>query len=323
MKAAVLYQLGTAPQYGDFPDPAPQNDNEVVITVRASSIKNLDKGRASGAHYSGHTHLPTVTGIDGVGILADGTRVYAMGITGMMAEKALIDKHKYVQIPHGIDDINAAVLPNVVIGAGLALQYRAKMEAGQTVLINGATGVTGKMAVQLARHYGARRVIATGRNPEILKMLPALGADEVISLKDDDANIINRLKEIHAETPINVVIDYTWGHPAELILTALKGRGLSAISTGVRFVTVGGMAGDNIQLSSAILRSSPIEILGSGFGSLPQAAIDKMGVAILPEMMQLMAEGKLQLDAEAVPLSDIESAWKRGDTAGKRLVVVV
>jgi len=318
-----LHRFGEAPRYGDFPDPVPENDNQLLITMKAASIKNLDKGRASGAHYGSHGHLPAVVGVDGVGVLADGTRVYAMGLTGMMAEKALIDKSRYMAIPDGIDDVSAAALPNAVIGAALALRYRAGMEPGQTVLINGATGVTGKAAVQIARCYGAKRIIATGRNWDILQTLPELGAGEIISLKQDDEAITKRLKELHAISPIDIVIDYTWGHPAELILNALKGGGLTNISPRVRFVTVGSMAGEQIQLSSGLLRSSAIEILGSGFGSLPREALVQLNVEILPEMMQWLADGKIKIDTQAVPLSGIEEAWQLNENNGKRLVVVI
>ena len=323
MKAAILYMAGQVPKYGDFPDPSPQGADEVLINVKAASIKNLDKGRASGHHYSSHATLPATVGLDGVGTLPDGTLVYAMGITGMIAEKAIIDKHKCVRLPPGTDVVGAAALPNVVIGAALALKYRGGMEKGKTVLINGATGVTGKAAIQIARHYGAKKIIATGRNPEILKLLPALGADDVISLKEEDGDIIKKIKEIHAETPIDIVIDYTWGRPAELVITALKGGGLKPISNQVRFVTVGSMAGDSISLSSGVLRSSPIEICGSGFGSLPQEAIDKLSAEILPEMLQLLAEGKIHVDTQVVALADVETAWQISDTGGKRLVVVM
>ena len=322
MKAAVLHQLGHFPKYGEFPAPIAETEQQLLITMKAASIKNLDKSRASGHHYGSHEHLPTVVGIDGVGELADGTRVYAMGITGMMAEQALIDKDRYVKLPDGIDNVAAAALPNVVIGAALALKYRGGMEPGKTVLINGATGVTGKAAIQIARHYGAKRVIATGRNPEILKRLPSLGADVVISLKQEDDVIVKRLKQIHSETPIDIVIDYTWGHPASLIISALKGGGLKSIDTVVKFVTVGSMAGDVIEVSSGVLRSSPIELLGSGFGSLPQAAIAKLSAEILPEMFQLMADGKLQIDTDVVALKDVERAWGNHESTGRRLVVV-
>jgi NADPH:quinone reductase-like Zn-dependent oxidoreductase len=324
MKAAILHKLGTAPQYGDFPDPIQQSDDQLLITIKAASVKNLDKGRASGAHYASYTNLPVVVGIDGVGLLADGTRVYATGISGMIAEKALINKHNYVKLPDHIDDATAAALPNAVMGAALALRFRAGIRPGEVVLINGATGVTGMVAIQIAKHYGAKRIIATGRNPESLKKLSELGADDILSLKESDEDFTKQLKKINTETPIDIVIDYTWGHPAELILSALKGGGaVLAVTHRVRFVTVGGMAGDNIQLSSGILRSSAIEILGSGLGSLPKEALQKMNSEILPEMFQLAADGKLKIETITMPLKDVESAWNSNMPTGQRLVIVM
>ena len=323
MKAAVINELGQAPRYLDFPDPVPANDQQVVIRVLAASVKNLDKGRADGSHYARHTNLPEVVGIDGVGELPDGSRVYATAISGMIAEKALIDKNRYSVVPGELDNVTAAALPNAVMGAALALKSRGGLEAGQTVLINGATGVTGQAAVQIARHYGAKHIIATGRNPESLKLLQELGADEVISLTQDDKMIIEQVKKINGHTHIDLVIDYTWGHPAELLLEALKGGGIHGMTTPTRYVTVGGMAGDNITLSSSILRSSAIELIGSGIGSLPREAMVDFQRNILPEMFDLAATGKLKLEIVTASLADVEEAWIRHIPAGKRLVIVI
>lgn len=323
MKAAVLHKLGEAPRYGEFPDPIPQNSDQLLIHVKAASVKNLDKGRASGTHYASYEKLPEVVGIDGVGTLEDGTRVYATGITGMIAEKALIRKDKYTLLPKYIDDETAAALPNAVMGAALALRYRGEIKPGDTVLINGATGVTGQVAVQIAKHYGAQRVIATGRNQESLHTLLDLGADEIISLKEDEESIIRQLKAAHGRSRINAVIDYTWGHPAEMILNALKGGGLNNVTGKVRFVTVGSMAGEHIQLSSGLLRSSAIEIVGSGFGSIPQEAMDKLPGEILPEMLQLAADKKLRIETVTAPLKEVETAWHEHIPSGKRLVIMI
>jgi len=322
MKAAILHQLGEAPRYGDFPNPVTQNDDHVVIAMKAAAVKNLDKSRASGSHYSAsQLKDPIVVGIDGVGVLGDGTRVYAMGITGMIAGEAVINKHSYVKLPDHIDDVTAAALPNAVLGAAAALRFRAGIKAGETVLVNGATGVTGMVAVQIAKHYGARKVIATGRNQHALERLLQLGADEIISLKGDDEQIMKRLKEIHTSTPIDVVIDYIWGHPAELVLASLLGKG--GITHRVRIVTVGGMAGDTIQLSSAVLRSSDIQISGSGLGSIPKHEMQQLFTEVLPEMLQLAGDGKLKIDTVTAKLEDVETAWNQDVGAGKRLVIVI
>jgi len=323
MKAAIIHSAGETPAYETVKDPVPQNDQQLLLTMEAASVKNLDKLRASGKHYASYTEYPAVVGIDGVGRLDDGTRVYAQGISGMIAEKGLVRKGQYVAIPELLDSVTAAALPNAVIGAAMALLFRARMQKGDVILINGATGVTGQLAVQLAKYYGASRVIATGRNAESLEKLKALGADAVISLKQDDEAIIAAMKKLHEETPVNSVIDYLWGHPVELLLTALKGGGMSAFTPQVKLVTVGSMAGETIGLASGTLRSSAIEILGSGIGSLSQEDMKQFGSELLPELFQLAAEGKLTLETETAGLKDIAEAWNREVAPGKRLVITI
>jgi NADPH:quinone reductase-like Zn-dependent oxidoreductase len=323
MKAAVLHKLGDPPKYQDFPDVIPRNEDQVILHVKASAIKNIDKLRASGKHYASYTQLPVVVGMDGTGLLEDGRRVYAMGITGMLAEKTLIPKNGFTILPENIDFITAAALPNALAGAAMALRFRAKMEKAEVILINGATSVTGQIAVQVARHYGASKIIATGRNPESLQKLKNLGADSVISLNQNDEDLIKEISEVHRQTPVNIIIDYLWGHPIELIISALKGVGMNSITSRVRIVTVGSVAGENIQLNSAILRSSAIEILGSGIGSISQQEMQIYLKEVLPEMFQLAAEGKLQLDCVTTDLKNIEEAWNQVVAPGKRLVVKV
>lgn len=321
MKAAVLNQLGMAPVYKEFPDPVPEHEGQLLINIKAASVKNLDKLRAGGTHYASYTELPAIVGIDGVGVLENGTRVYAQGITGMIAEKGLISQKRYTTLPDNLDYITAAALPNAVIGATMALLSRGNMERGQTVLINGATGVTGQLAVQVARHYGAARVIATGRNAASLEKLKTLGADIIVSLREDDDTIIKQLKELHHETPIDLVIDYLWGHPVELLIKALKGGGINNFTHKVKIVTVGSMAGENISVASSTLRSSAIELLGSGLGSLNEQDLKKFDTEILPEMFQLAAAGKLTIDTHTEPLEHIEQVWDMEVAAGKRLVI--
>lgn len=324
MKAAVVFQKGEMPKYvADFAAPEAKSDNEVVLKMKASAVKNLDKLRASGQHYSTQHEAfePKVVGSDGVGLLPGGKRVYAFGIGGMIAEKALVSKDIMVAVPENLDDALAAALPNAVMGSALALRFRAGMQKGETVFINGATGVTGKMAVQLAKYYGAQKIIVTGRNEQSLTQLQALGADEIISLRQEDENISAAIKKIHKESPVDVVIDYLWGHSAELILEALKGHGGTSHRT--RFVTVGGMAGDTITLSSSILRSTDIQLSGSGLGSWSREEVKSLVAEILPEMFQRAAEGKLLMDTVDVPLQDIEAAWNRNIEGGKRLVVLM
>lgn len=323
MKAAVVYKKGEMPKYAQFAEPIVQNENQILLLVKAVAITNLDKGKASGQHYSSQTDNQNgfVVGSDGVGLLDNGTRVYARGISGTIAEKAIIDKNILVPLPEGITDATAASLPNAVAGSAMALKFRANIQKGETVLINGATGFTGRIAIQIAKHYGAKKIIVTGRNEKTLQNLLELGADEIIPLKQDDQLIIAQLKEIQSISPIDIVLDYLWGHPAELILAALKGNG--SFTNKVRYVTIGGMAGDTIQLSSGILRSVDLQLSGSGLGSWSKNEVKLLFSEILPEMFLLAAQNKLKVNIEIVPLVDIEEAWSREVSDGKRLVVII
>jgi NADPH:quinone reductase-like Zn-dependent oxidoreductase len=323
MKAAVMYQKGELPQYTDFPEPIVQDDNEVLVTVKAVAIKHLDKGRASGTHYSSEAPKESgrIVGGDGVCLLPNGTRVYGMAVTGMLAEKATIYKGRTVNIPDELDDATAAALPNAIIGAAMGLKFKADIQPGDVVLVNGATGFTGRVAVQIAKHYGAKKVIVTGRNPQSLHDLLLLGADETVSVLQDDDAFKAQLAAIHANTPIDIIVDYLWGRTAEMILATLKGNGM--FTNRVRYVSVGAMTGDLIQLSAANLRSVDLQLTGSGLGAWSMPQVGKLFSEILPEMYQLAASGKLKVETIRVKMEDIAELWDLDVPDGKRLVVTV
>jgi len=324
MKAVVMFQGGEMPRYiEDFPEPITNTKDEILISVKAAAIKHVDKARASGKHYSakGDIHQAKVVGGDGVGLLADGTRVFALGISGMIAEKAITEKNRMIKLPEDIDNVTAAALPNAVAGSAMALRFRAAMKAGETVLINGATGFTGKIAVQIAKHYRAGKIIVTGRNEQTLQSLLALGADEIVSVKQDDESFVAQIRQMHSNTPIDVIIDYLWGHTAELILEALKGTG--AFTHRTRFVSIGSITGDKIQLSSEILRSVNLQLLGSGLGSWTKEEMQELFKDIIPEMFDLAAHHKLKVETETVELKDIEKLWATEMPDGKRIVVTI
>lgn len=317
-----MYSQGALPEYADIAEPILQNDDEVLVTVKAVAIKHFDKGRAAGRHYSSTQDKQNgrVIGGDGVGILADGTRVYGIG-EGMLAEKALIEKRRMVPVPNGLDDAAAAALPNAVIGAAMGLKFKAGIQPGDVVLINGATGFTGRIAVQIAKHYGAKKVIATGRNKQSLNELLQLGADEVIDITQGDENLTTQFARIHNETPVDIIIDYLWGHTAELLLAGIKGNG--SFTNRIRYVSVGSVAGDVIQLSAANLRSVDLQLSGSGLGAWTKQQVGELISSILPEMFALAAAGKLKVDTTMVKLEDIASLWELDVPGGRRLVVTV
>lgn len=321
MKAAVIYAKGELPQYVDFATPHPQNEDQILVRVKAVAIKHFDKGHANGTHYasSGSKQGGKVIGGDGVCLLPDGTRVYAVGASGMLAERAIIEKDRYVKIPDALDDATAAALPNAVIGAAMGLKFKADIQPGDVVLINGATGFTGRIAVQIAKYYGAGKIVVTGRNHQALIDLLGLGADEAISVLLEDAEFESKIRELHHATPVNVVIDYLWGRTAELIFAALKGDG--GFTSRTRYVAVGSMAGDLIQLSAASLRSKDIQLTGSGLGAWTRAQVKELFVSILPEMFALAAAGKLTVETVQVQIEELDRLWEIEAMDGKRLVV--
>jgi NADPH:quinone reductase-like Zn-dependent oxidoreductase len=188
-------------------------------------------------------------------------------------------------------------------------------------LINGANGFTGRVAVQIAKYYGAKKIIATGRNEQSLQSLSALGADELISLKMGDEDFMSKIKAQHKLTPIDIIIDYLWGHSASLILASLKGRG--SFTHRTRFISIGAVTGDIIKLSAENLRSVDLQISGSGLGSWKKDEVRKLFGEILPEMFQLATEDKLKIETVDVSLKDIETVWEMDVPNGKRLVVII
>lgn len=318
MKAAILYQYGESPKYAEVPDPIP-NTGEALVTMVASSIKQLDKSKAAGKHYTKYQALPAIVGMDGIAQLADGTHVYITGIDGTMAEKAMIVPNSGIPVPEKLSIPLAAALPNALLGSDAAMLYRGGLTKGDTILINGATGATGRIAIQMARNRGAKCVIAVGRLSSGLDELTALGADILIDTQQDDNAFTEALTEVFQQHQPNVVIDYLWGHPAELILKALHG----VITNKVNYITVGEMAGATIQLPSTLLRSRKIELLGSGIGSISYKEIKEYFTTELPTAYQWAAEGKIIMPLETVPLSDIETAWQTPEKQGKRNVVML
>jgi NADPH:quinone reductase-like Zn-dependent oxidoreductase len=320
MKAAVLRALGKPPRFEEFPDPKP-SQGEVIVHVKAASLKNIDKMMASGSHYDSHRQLPVVCGTDGVGILDDGTRVFCGGSRppyGMMAERSVVSRTWCLPILDGVDDVTAAALPNPALSSWLSLAWRAQLKRGETVLILGATGVAGKLAVQIAKHLGAGRVVAAGRNAQVLRTLNDLGADATIHLDQPDKELTEAFIREAGHKPFEVIIDYLWGHPTEVLLAALTGHDLKAEATRTRLVEVGEMAGPTIALPAAALRSSGLELYGGGGGSIPPKAI----FDAFPQIWALAASGKLRINIEQAPLAAVETLWQRQDLPGRRLVFI-
>lgn len=311
MKAAFVVQAGQAPVYGDFREPVPSK-GEYQIAVTAASLSHVTRGRASGSHYSTSGSLPFIVGLDGVGKLSDGRRVYFAQPTapfGSMAEQTAVETSHCLALPDDLDDVTAAAIAIPGMSSWAALQEKARFQAGETVLINGATGISGRLAVQIVRYLGAKKVIATGRNLEALK---SLGADVTIPLVEDGEVLEKSLLEpFHAG--IDVVLDYLWGPSMERVLIAATKAGKDGVP--IRCIQIGSASANNITLPSPVLRSSSIQLMGSGIGSIP---VDQIFKAI-DGVLQAAVPGKFEIATTTVPLSQIETAWTI-EQAGARTV---
>jgi NADPH2:quinone reductase len=317
MNAAVVSSFDAPPFYSTFPDPEPK-PGEVAVTITAAGLHQIVKSLASGAHYGSTGELPFVPGVDGVGRLDNGTRVYFGGVRepwGTFAERACAPSGICVPLPDGLDDASAAGIANPAMSSWVALSARAKFVAGESVLILGATGVAGQLAVQIAKRRGARRVIGAGRDPEALQALKATGADAVISLDQEKDALVTAFRAEFGGEGVDVVLDYLWGQPAEAVLQSIAQRGLRTAAPRVRYVQIGNMAGATIGLNAAVLRSSGLELLGSGFGS---ASLEQI-LAAVAEFFQAAAANPFKFNVKTAPLKDVESLWNVPER-GSRLV---
>lgn len=321
MKAAVINKLGDIPRYKDFSDPV-LNDGDVEVKVEAVILDYAIKTLAAGAHFASkqfYPNLPAIVGHSGIGSLEDGTLVSFRGIKppyGSMAEKVVIPKACATPVPEGITVEQAAVIPSASLSSLGPLKYVAKLQAGETVLINGATSVSGMLAVQIAKYLGAGRVIGTGRNQESGEKLKELGADAFINLNQPDGKVVEALKK-EARNGYDVILDYLWGHPAEVIINSFTPTALGAPSKRTRFVLIGGLAGWTAQLSGQSLITSGLEIYGMiGAHTPPEALVE--GTSLVWDMIK---QGKLGMDIAKYPLKDIEKVWNM-EEHGKRIVIV-
>jgi NADPH:quinone reductase-like Zn-dependent oxidoreductase len=316
MKAAIVVNAGEAPVYGDFKDPAP-GVGESLIRVTASSISHVTRSRASGTHYSGQGALPLVPGIDGTGIMPDGRRVYFFmpeAPFGAMAEFSRVDDRRCIPLPNGLDDATAAAMAIPAVSSWAALVERAKLRPAETVLINGATGTSGRLAIQVAKHLGAGKVIATGRQVASFDDLRRLGADVTVPLIEDrDALEASFKREF--ELGIDVVLDYLWGASAETLIIAAAKAGPEGVP--IRYIEIGGASGGNVMLPGAALRSSSLQLMGSGLGSIAFPAL----LEAMRGVLTAAPSAGFEVAIKTMPLANVATAWEAADT-GPRIVLV-
>jgi NADPH:quinone reductase-like Zn-dependent oxidoreductase len=316
MRAAVVTSFGTPPACQDFPAPVPQGPDEVLVDVIACGLHPRVRSQADGSHYTSTGDLPLVPGIDGVGRAPDGSlRYFVLPDTtmGAMAEQTVIDLRRSVVLPAGSDPVLIAAAMNPAMSSWVALRQRVAFRAGQNVLVLGATGNAGQLAVQVAGLLGAGQIIAAGRDPGRLDALRALGATSTVLLDADLGILAGRLGPAASET--DVVIDYLWGEPAAAVMAAVV-TGRADRARPLTWIQIGSVAGPTAAIPSAALRAARLQIVGSGQGSVPARDI----LAELPGLAARITSGSLRVDARPVSLADVETAWK--DTGSDQRIVI-
>lgn len=317
MKAAIVQGTGQHPTLQDFEEPVPVS-GESLVAVTAAAVSRNVKSRASGEHYSPSGPFPFVIGIDGAGRLDDGSRVYFVlprAPFGSMAERTIVANAHCLPLPPDLDDMTAAAIANPGMSSWAALSERAQFKPGETVLVNGATGTAGRLAVQITRYRGAGRVIATGRNIDALRALHSLGADVTIPLSAEEDVLDASLKEQFTKG-VDIVLDYLWGRSTERLLIAAAKYAPHAIP--IRFVQIGSVSGQEIRLPGAVLRASAIDLMGSGIGSVPaERFIEAIGA-----LLQATTSGGFRIAFKPVPLSDFDAAWPRDDSTCRTVFTV-
>ena len=317
MHAAVVSSFDTAPRFAGFPLPAPAGPHEVVVDVLAAGLHPRVRSQADGSHYTSTDELPLVPGIDGVGRGADGLlRYFVLPDTtlGSMAERTVVDTRRSIVLPEGCDPVAIAAGMNPAMSAWVALRHRIAFSAGQRVLVLGATGSAGQLAVQVARHLGADRVVAAGRDAGRLAGLPALGATGTVLLTGEPDDVAARLAA--AAGDVDVVLDYLWGAPAAAAMVALV-TGRPDRGVPLTWVQIGSVAGRTAAVPSEALRAAQLQVVGSGQGSVGTRAF----LAELPAIAAQITAGAFDLPVRAVPLADVEQAWADAATSAHRIVL--
>jgi NADPH:quinone reductase-like Zn-dependent oxidoreductase len=320
MKAALVEQIGQPPAVGEVGEPQ-RREGQALVQVTAAAINPIDISISLGRFYGGSPEVPYVMGREAVGRVLESDNLepgaqiwFPNPVPGGFAQYALADEDQAIVLPDGTDHALAAALGIAGLTGWLAVEWRAHLRGDERVLVLGATGVVGLVAVQAARILGAARIVAAGRDPEALAAAEAVGAHAVVALASASAADASALAERFREAagaPLDVVIDPLWGRPAE---AAIQAAGYSA-----RFVQLGQSAGAEATLRSGDIRGKSLAIVGFTLGHVPQ---DKTQAAYI-RLIELASSGELRLERETLPLDWIGEAWRRQQDSPHRKLVLV
>lgn len=300
IQAIEIKDFKQLPVLSDLQTPKP-SENEFLIKVLAASVNQRVHAQADGSHYTSTGQLPLVPGVDGVGMLPNGQKGYFMAsnpIYGALATQTVVDKHRFLPLSSGVSAVKVAGAMNPAMSSWMAIQTRiAGGVKGKSVLILGATGNAGKLAVQICRYLGASKVIGVGRNPQALDQVAKLGADQTINLQSSTL-----AAEIQQVADVDVVLDYLWGPVTAQFLTGMLAAKEDPNQL-LTWVEIGSSAGHSFDFPSAALRSTNLTVIGSGQGSISA----KDYLQELPKLAELLSQDTFQVDQQAVPLSDFNA----------------
>ncbi|MGH2942459.1 MAG: quinone oxidoreductase family protein [Solirubrobacteraceae bacterium] len=311
MRAAILREYGQPPEPGEFDEPQP-GEGQVVLDVLAAGMNPVDLAMTSGTFYAGSPPLPSVVGREGVGRTPDGQIVYfdsPVAPYGSFAEQALVNADSTIPLPAELDPKLAVAFGTAGLAAWLALEWRAQVEEGETVLVLGASGVVGQIAVQAAKLLGAARVVAAARSAAGLKHAQELGADAIVQIGQVD-DLAKAFQEASGEG-VDVVIDPVWGEPAAAALEACRPH--------ARHVQIGQSAGSHATISSAAVRGKMLAILGHTNFRAPQ----EIKRAAYQRMVEHAARGELTVEVEWMALDQAAEAWSRQRSSPHHKLVLV
>jgi NADPH2:quinone reductase len=321
MRAAVITELGRLPEVGEAPDPV-RGKGDALIQVVAVPLNPIDVNVGAGRFYGGSPPLPYVPGCEGVGrvvegeTIAAGTLVWAhgagMGVRrdGALGELLSVPEDVVVPLPDDVDPVLAGALGIAGVAGWLPVTVRARVQEGETVLVLGATGTVGLVAMQAARLLGAGHVVAAGRRPEALERARRLGADAVVSLESDD--LVEAFREACGGDGPSYVIDPLWGAP---VVAATQ-----AAAPGARIVNVGQSAGAEAALRSADVRGKQLNVLGySNFG-ISREVLNREYL----RLVEHARAGELEVDVATFSFDRVAEAWERqAEGAGAKVVVTL
>lgn len=304
MRAALVEQIGQPPVVGEAAEPQ-RGEGQALVQVTAAAINPIDISISLGKFYGGIPDVPYVMGREAVGRVVEGeqldpgTQIWFQPPGGAFAEYALADEEQAIVLPEGTDHSLAAALGIAGLTGWLAVEWRAHVRGGERVLVLGATGVVGLVAIQAARILGASHIVAAGRDADALETAREAGAHETIELGADLGG------------PYDVIIDPLWGAPAE---AAVRAAGYSA-----RFVQLGQSAGAEATLRSGDIRGKSLAIAGFTLGHVPREKTQ----AAYWRLIELASSGDLKIERETLPLDWAGEAWRRQQDSPHRKLVLV